>query len=47
MLNESIDPHTAKRPRHSDAYEKGMALLFILGAVGALLAVLMVLSYFD
>jgi hypothetical protein len=38
---------TTNPPVHSEAYEKGMGLLFIVGSAAALLAVLFVLSYFD
>jgi hypothetical protein len=48
MLTLPNEPDTSTRePPHSERYERGMALLFVLGSVGALLALLLVFSYFD
>jgi hypothetical protein len=38
---------TAKPPAHSEVYEKGMGLVFILGSAAALFVVFFVLSFFD
>jgi hypothetical protein len=37
----------AKPPAHSRTYERGMGLLFLLGAVAAVFVVFFVLSFFD
>ena len=44
MLFEPNEPDN-RPPIHSKAYERGMGLLFFLGAAAALLAVIYLLSF--
>lgn len=45
VLNHPGEPNSSKP--HSKAYQDGMGLLFILGSVLALIAVIYVLGYFE
>ena len=48
MLTQPTEPNPAtSRPTHSKAYEKGMGLVFFLGAAGAILIIFYALSFLD